>query len=242
MAGLPPLSGFWAKDEILVGALENRAVFALLLLSLPVTAMYMTRLFILTFLGQPKDDEAYQHAHESPLTMTVPLILLGVLTVFAGFIVLDQVGETMGFTGGIGELIFLEEAEHFHLDWKVALGSSLLVLTGIAAGWFAWVVRPTLPVTAAQRLRPVHVLLVNKFYIDDIYQWIIDRVVLAGARVVSWVDRNVVNDTGINGPAEATSFTAYMLKFTETGKLPNYALAMIIGIVAIAAVAFSMKG
>jgi NADH-quinone oxidoreductase subunit L len=242
MAGLPPLAGFWAKDEILVGALENRAVFALLLLTLPITAMYMTRVFILTFLGEPKEQEAFDHAHESPPTMAVPLILLGILTVFAGGIVFDQVGEAMGFSGGIGELIFLVEPEHFHFDWAVAIGSSLLVLLGIGAGWYAWMVRPSIPVTAAQQLRPVHTLLVNKYYLDDVYQWIIDRVVLAGARVVSWLDRNVVNDTGINGPAQATGFFAYMLKFTETGKLPNYALGMIIGIVAIAAVAFSLKG
>jgi hypothetical protein len=66
-------------------------------------------------------------------------------------------------------------------------------------------------------------------------------VILAGARVIAWFDRNVVNDTGIDGPAYTTGLAAYLMKFQQTGKLPNYALAIVIGIVALAVVAFSLK-
>jgi len=201
----------------------------------------MGRVFILTFLGEPKDEHAAEHAHESPLTMVLPLLLLGVLTVVTGFVVFDQVGDALGFPGGIAQVIFLQEPEKLHLNWGIVAGSSALVVFGLLVAWYSYVVRPGIPVIAAQVLAPVHRLLVNKYYLDDIYQYVIDHVVLGVSRLVAWFDRNVVNDTGINGPAETTGMLAYLAKFQQTGKLPNYALAMIIGIVALALVAFSLK-
>jgi NADH-quinone oxidoreductase subunit L len=242
MAGVPVLAGFWAKDEILTAALDNHGVFALLCLTLPVTALYMGRVFILTFLGQPKDEHAYEHAHESPPVMTAPLLLLGVLTVVAGFVVFDGIGEMLGFPGGIGQVIFLHEPEKLHIDWAIFFGSTALVLAGLIGAWYAYVVRPSIPEVSARVLAPVHRLLVNKYYLDDAYQYVIDNVVLGTARLLAWFDRNVVNDTGINGPGEVTGGLAFMAKFQQTGKLPNYALAMIVGVVAITAVAFGLKG
>jgi len=242
MAGLPVLSGFWAKDEILHALLENRGAFALALLTLPVTALYMTRLFILTFLGEPKDEEAHAHAHESPPEMWVPLALLGTLTLVSGFVVFDVVGEAMGFPGGIGEVIFTHEPEVFHLDWALAIGSSALAIAGIAGGWYVYMMRPSLATSAARSFSGVHALLVNKFYLDALYQAIIDRIVLGVARMLAWFDRNVVNDTGIDGAGYTTRFAGYLLKFQQTGRLPNYALGIVIGVVALALVAFSMKG
>ncbi len=241
MAGLPLFSGFWAKDEVLVAALDNRAVFALLLVSLPVTAMYITRVFILTFLGQPRDAHAAEHAHESPPAMSLPLLALAVLTLVAGFVVFDGVGEALGFPGGITELIYLHEPHAFHFDFAVAAGSTALVVAGIGAAWYGWAVRTDLPRLAMERLRPVHALLVNKYYLDDFYQAVIDRVVLGGSRLLAWFDRNVVNDTGVDGAAAATGFMGYLLKFQQTGRLPNYALAIVVGVVALALVAFSLK-
>jgi NADH-quinone oxidoreductase subunit L len=242
MAGVPLLSGFWAKDEILTGALENRAVFSILLLSLPLTAMYMTRVFILTFLGEPKDKDAVDHAHEGSPAMWVPLLLLAFLSFFTGLVVLGPIGRMLGFPGGIGEVIFLLEPEPLDFDWWVALGSTALVLLGIGAGWYAWALRTELPQLAQQRLPRLHALFANKYYLDDIYQGIIDNVVLAGARMLAWFDRNVVNDTGVDGAAYATGFMGYLLKFQQTGKLPNYALGIIVGVVALTVVAFALKG
>jgi NADH-quinone oxidoreductase subunit L len=241
MAGLPVLAGFWAKDEILVGLLDNKAAFALAMATLPVTALYMGRVFILTFLGQPRDGQAFEHAHESPPVMIVPLLLLASLTVVSGFVVFDLVGEAMGFPGGITEVVFSHEPESLHIDWAVLLGSSALVLAGLGGAWYAYMINPGVPVLAGRTLAPLHRALEKKYYLDDIYQYVIDHVVLGTSRMLAWFDRNVVNDTGINGPGEATGLSAYLLKFQQTGKLPNYALAMVIGIVALAIVAFSIK-
>ena len=241
MAGLPFLSGFWAKDEILHALLDNRGAFALALLTLPVTALYMTRLFILTFLGEPKDEEAHAHAHESPPAMWVPLALLGTLTLVTGFVAIDAVGRALGFPGGIGQVIFVHEPEVLDFNVAIAAGSSVLVAVGLAMGWYVYALRPGLSTAAAQAFRPVHALLVNRFYMDAFYQSIIDNVVLATGRMVAWFDRNVVNDTGVDGPGYTTRFAAYLLKFQQTGRLPNYALAIVIGVVALALVAFSIK-
>jgi NADH-quinone oxidoreductase subunit L len=73
---------------------------------------------------------------------------------------------------------------------------------------------------------------------DDAYQWVIDRVVLVVAGVVSWYDRVIVNDTGVNGTADATRFGGFLLKFHETGLMPNYALLMTVGVVVLAVIAF----
>ncbi len=241
MAGLPFLAGFWAKDEILSGALSNHLVFALVMATLPLTALYMGRVFILTFLGEPRDEHVAEHAHESPAVMTAPLILLGLLAAFSGFVVFDQVGRALGFPGGIGQVIYVLEPETLNFKIWVAVGSTAAVIGGLATAWYCYVVQPAIPRAAAERLAPVHRLLINKYYLDDFYQAIIDNVVLGAARMLAWFDRSVVNDTGVNGSGEVTGFLSYMAKFQQTGKLPNYALAIVIGVVTLAAVAFSLK-
>ena len=85
-------------------------------------------------------------------------------------------------------------------------------------------------------------LFVNKFYIDDFYQWCINYVVLGFAKVIAFFDRAVVNDTGVNGSGQIASAVGWLLKYQQTGKLPNYALAMILGVAVIAIVGFSVKG
>jgi NADH-quinone oxidoreductase subunit L len=77
----------------------------------------------------------------------------------------------------------------------------------------------------------------NKYYMDDLYQAIIDRVVLAFGRFIAWWDRNIVNDTGVDGSAALAVYSGFRLKFSQTGRLPNYAFAIILGVVALAIVA-----
>jgi len=169
------------------------------------------------------------------------LLLLGTLTVVAGFVVFDQVGKALGFPGGMSYIIFTHEPEKLHINWAIFAGSTGLVLFGLFLAWVFYIWRPGLAIIAAKVFAPVHTLLVNKYYLDDIYQYIINNVILGTSRLLAWFDRNVVNDTGINGPGEVTGLLSYMTKFQQTGKLPNYALAMVIGIVALALVAFSLK-
>jgi NADH-quinone oxidoreductase subunit L len=238
MAGLVPLSGFWAKDEILnvAGDHQNFVVYGLMMLSVFITALYMMRMFILTFLGEPRDREAHERAHDAGPVMTVPLVLLAALTVVAGFVAFDGVGEALGFPGGFGEFVFVGEAEAFHFPWDVAVLSTLAALAGLAAAFYFWSGAAEPARWAADTFRPAYEMLKRKYFMDDIYQWAIDRVVLVLGGVISWFDRNVVNDTGVDGTAGLGVFTAFEMKFLETGKLPNYALAIVGGVIVLAVV------
>jgi NADH-quinone oxidoreductase subunit L len=243
MAGLPPLSGFWAKDDILKVNFDhsNPVVFVLLAISVALTALYMMRLVILVFTGEPRNRQAHEHAHDPGPSMALPMLLLAGLTLVTGFVAFDGVGEALGFPGGIGKFVFSVEPEAFEASATVIVTSVVLALAGLAGGYYFWWGEGRPAKRAGAALPQAYRLLRNKFYIDDIYQAAIDRGVLVGSGALSWFDRNVVNDTGVDGSAHLTRLAGWVLKFQQTGKLPNYALAIVIGIVALALVAFSLK-
>ena len=245
MAGIVPLAGFWAKDDILRTSFDNQniAVFLLLAVSVVLTALYMTRLVLLVFTGEPRNRRAYEHAHDAPPAMSLPLVALAALTVVAGFVAFDAVGKALGFPGGIGEFVFVGgEAETFTVNAGVMALSIVLAVGGVVGGLYIWrgsaQGRPAR--RAAEALPWAYRTLRNKYYMDDIYQALINGVVLTISAVVAWFDRNVVNDTGVDGAGFVPRITGYVLKFHETGKLPNYALGIAIGVIVLAVVAFSL--
>lgn len=246
MAGLIPFAGFWAKDEILVAAKDfNIGVWLLILATLPITAAYMWRVYLLTFTGEPRDHHAYEHAHESPPLMSYPIVLLGVLALVAGFVVIEGVGKAVGFGQGfLGyvEQVFEADPAAFHFDAGGAIISIALVVAGIAVAQVAFTGERALAKSAAARFPFFYKLFLNKFYMDDFYQWAINNIVLGGGRMIAYFDRMVVNDTGIDGPGQAASGLGFLLKFQQTGKVPNYVLGMVLGVTVIAIVGFSVKG
>jgi NADH-quinone oxidoreductase subunit L len=140
------------------------------------------------------------------------------------------------------EHVYEEELYHFHFDWPMAIISSVLAIAGLGAAWYAFSGEAAPAKAAGARFPFVYQLFSNRFYIDDFYQWAINNVVLGAAKVVAVFDRAVVNDTGINGPGHVTYGLGWLLKFQQTGKLPNYALAMTLGVVVLVVVGFSVKG
>ena len=236
MIGIIPLSGFWAKDEVLVFAEEeqNIIVYLILLSSLVITGLYMTRLFVRTFLFAPREQAAYDHAHEGGPLITVPLLILGLLATVGGFVVFDEVGEALGFPGGIAQFVFLHEAHEFKFHLDTAITSTVLAGGGAVAGWILWQNKAELAASIRDRFAPVSTLLANRYYIDEIYQFAIDRIVLVLGGIIAWFDRVVVNDGGVNGSANLGFFTGFELKFLQTGRLPNYALAIVAGILILA--------
>ncbi|HLF71647.1 MAG TPA: NADH-quinone oxidoreductase subunit L, partial [Dehalococcoidia bacterium] len=127
-------------------------------------------------------------------------------------------------------------------DWPIAIVSTLLVGAGLGAGMWAWTGAMEPAKAAGAKFPWAYTLFRNKFYVDDFYQWVINNLVLGLAKVVALFDRLVINDTGVNGPGQATGLAAFGLKLQQTGKLPNYALAMIVGVAVFAIAAFSVKG
>ena len=244
LAGLFPLAGFWSKDEIL-HAVEYRGALAFALISLAsiMTAFYTTRLFIRTFLGRARDAEVASHVRETGAGMTGPLVFLAVLSVFAGFVVYGGVGKALGFPGGFGEFVYLHHPEVFHLDWGLAGVSTALFVIGVfGAGWLYWGGRLDRATALAEWQPKLYEMTRRKFWFDDLYQFLIDRAVLGFSYVVSWFDRFAVNDTGVDGSATLTGYAGFLLKHLQTGRVPNYALAIAAGVAALILVALAVGG
>jgi NADH-quinone oxidoreductase subunit L len=243
LAGLPIFAGFWSKDEILADLLATGPLLAYIVLAgtAVLTAIYTTRLVILTFFGEPKNRAAYDRAHEQPVVMVGPLVILAVLATVAGFVAIDGVGEALGFVGGIGAVVFEGEIGHdFSIAGGLALGAALGALVGVFIGIIYWWGDARRAAEARGWAPEVYQLFMRRYYIDDLYQATIDRVVMGFAGVVAWFDKRIVNETGVDGATQSIGYLGYRLKFLQTGRIPNYALAMALGVVILALVAFGM--
>jgi NADH-quinone oxidoreductase subunit L len=204
IAGFPFVtSGFWSKDAILAGAMHRFPALAWVgTLAALLTAFYMMRLFVLTFLGAPRDHHVHEHAHESPWPMTVPLVVLAVLSVVAGFgpwhgRLLDPAAVLPAGTV-VGSL---EHHEHSTQVMAYAIAAGLL---GLALGYVvfakrwapAWAIRDRF-------LRGLETACARKFWFDEAYrEWIL-RPAYEVARFFAWIDAEAV-DGAVNGVGRAT--------------------------------------
>ena len=234
LAGIAPLSGFFSKDEILVAIAEHRspAFIALTLAGVALSALYMARMVWLTFFGSPRSTDA-EHAHESPALMTVPLLLLAVFAVTLGIVAIDWSAFSAASYNGFAYWLTAGH-EKFHIVIWLTVVSLALALGGIEVGWRIYGGREYAEQphhAIASRFPTVHRILLNKYYMDDMYQWIIDRVALAFGRFVALFDRAVVNDRAVDGPALAVRLVGWWLRLTQTGRLQNYGAAMAAGAV-----------
>ncbi len=234
LAGIPPLVGFWSKDEVLVAVGDGRGpiFLALALAGALLSALYMARVAFVVFFGKPR---GYGDAHESPRLITIPLALLAIGSVAACILVFDWPGSYDGFGAFLlADQEFLHHVEKFHIvPWLAGL-SALLAIGGVVVGWLVYIRGNVSHELLAQKLAPVHMAMVRKYYIDDVYQWFVDRVVLAFGSAVAAFDRIVVNDTGVDGPAHMVRFSAFRARLVQTGRLYNYGLAMALGILVLA--------
>ena len=230
LGGIPVLAGFWSKDEILIAVNGNlNPVFLVLtLLTALLSALYMARAMFVVFYG--KVGEVVRHAHESPLTMTVTMGLLGILAALFGFMAFNWPGSY----GGFGTFLFYDHKEGFHFVWWLAGLSTVLAAAAFAVAYLVYVKGNRSLEGVKGRWAGLLRVVENKYYIDEAYQWVIDRVVLAVSGFVAWLDRAVVNDVGVNGPADLVRWTGIKLRLHITGQVYSYALAMALGLIALA--------
>jgi NADH-quinone oxidoreductase subunit L len=239
LAGIPPLAGFFSKDEILGAVFHGHRylLWAMLLLGAFMTAFYTFRLVFLAFFGGPRmPKEVAHHIHESPAVMTIPLIALAVLTVVAGLAVGIPSSNGTAFAHFLSPVLPLEESEH-----SAGVAFSLLVLSAlvaIAGVGLAWTVYGRTPVRAASigvARNPLHKILIDKYYVDEIYDALIVNPIY---RLSLWLAR--VFDPGVidgivNGVADAVAGWSRGLRRVQTGFVMNYALGILLGAVAVVA-------
>jgi NADH-quinone oxidoreductase subunit L len=247
IAGIPPLAGFFSKDEILAGAWSggNRWAWGVLIVAAFVTAFYMARLTWLVFFGKFRgEQEKWDHAHESPRTMTVPLIILAVLSLIGGWIGIPKV-----LTGGRDINAFHHwmepavvvpggehgAAEHAAEAHSVGLELGLIgIATTVAVVGLLMALavyrRERLAERLARRAGPLYVMVRNLYWVDELYEALFIRPFYAFSRWFRAFDRWVV-DGLVNGAGVTADLAGQIIKLFQTGQVRNYALVFLFGVV-----------
>jgi NADH-quinone oxidoreductase subunit L len=233
LAGFPLFSGFWSKDEILAVTGESAShglgtlgyvLLAFALITVFLTAFYTFRMIFLTFAGTYR---GHHHPHESPPVMTFPLIALAVPSLLVGIW-----GSPWG---GYGFQRFLEGA-HFHepvVNLPLMGASVALGLSGIGLAWAMYVSRAVDPVKVGATIRGLYTLLLNRYYVDEFYMWLIDKVAIGVAAGLSAFDRKGL-DGLVNGVANSWRVFGSGLRTMQTGRVQNYGLVLFAGVAVIA--------
>ena len=236
LAGFPGLAGFFSKDEILAAAFHaNRAVWALLLLGAFMTAFYTFRMIFLAFLGAPRmSKEVAHHVHESPPTMTVPLVVLAVLTVIAGWALGVPSEQGTRFERLLAPVFMLHAAEHGGGTAIMLLVLSVIVVfAGMLLAWFNYGAGPVRAEEIGRPRTVVHRVLLNAWYVDWLYDRAIVRPLFALSDFFARLFDTRVVDGAVNGLGRAVVAWAQSLRRLQTGYVVNYALTMLAGAVAI---------
>jgi len=239
--GFPGFSGFFSKDEILYLAyLKHPALWIIGVLGACCTSFYMWRLMALTFWGEPRDHHAFEHAQESPWTMTLPLAVLAVGSVLVGYL---GVPEAFGGHFAIGR--FLEPSLTFgqahahagHHEGPAILLALVSTVLGLGFGLFGFLsYRSGLAVAEARgaRFPLLHRILLNKYYVDEGIELCILGPTRALGRFLWQVgDVIIVDGIGVNLPAALTRLAGDLVSLFQTGRVRNYALGMVLGTLAI---------
>ncbi len=235
ISGVPPFAGFWSKDQVLVIAYEHgfRAIWAIGVLVAVLTAFYMSRWFFLIFLGESRV-ESHQHPHESPLTMTLPLMLLAVASAFGGMLInLNHFeGPLARWLGGYVAPVQEEMIVHGPLGEGALIAISIVAaVVGITLAYLVYLRGP-----ARERITgPVAEVMANKFYVDELYEAIFVKLGGRMADFMTWFDANVV-DGLVNGSATVTSAVAGRVRRTQTGLVRSYVAGIAMGAVALVVV------
>ncbi|KJS18914.1 MAG: NADH dehydrogenase [Clostridiaceae bacterium BRH_c20a] len=225
IAGIPPFAGFWSKDEILLVAKTNGFTFLYVLASITafLTAFYMFRLIFLAFFGEKRSD---YHAHESPLTMTIPLMILAVFSIFGGLIGAPFLEH------GFAYYVYFGEPHHPHPDYLIMGSSTLIAAAGIFLAWLVYIKKAISAEKIANQFAPLYKFLYNKWYIDEIYQWFFNKVVLSISALLNWCDRNIVDGIA-HGIAWLIRTTGAKGRYIHTGSLQTYGLVIFAAVVVI---------
>jgi NADH-quinone oxidoreductase subunit L len=240
LAGIFPLAGFWSKDAVLTTAFENsKVLFGVGVVVAFMTAAYMGRAYLMTFEGEYR---GHAHPHESPKSMTVPLMILAVLSVSVGFLSLPHGVFGIEHAGAIDHLLVGEggpswfpgiREDHFNL--VVAAGGTVAALLGIFVAWQFYGSRKWSIESFVATIGPIHKWVENKFYFDDVYLWLVREVQQRVADLCAAFEKNVLVQGVIGGICAFTKWLGQMVRLVLDGHLHRYVTVALFGVVVILA-------
>ncbi len=220
ISGIPPFAGFFSKDEILAAAFEhNMPVFIIGFIVAGMTAFYMFRLYFRIFWWTNPE---YKHTpHEAPKFMTIPLIILALMTVGSGFIPFDK-------------LVSADSTPfHSHIDWSIASASIAIGVIGILFAMLFYKKENDLSKRFTIAFGSLHTWAYNKFYIDEVYNFVTKTIIfkyISGS--FAWFDKKVV-DGSMNGIGNSTVWISSKIKGLQSGRVQDYAMFFISGVLMI---------
>jgi NADH-quinone oxidoreductase subunit L len=241
IVGFPGFSGFFSKDEILAHAWEhNKLLWLMGVLGAAMTTFYMFRLYFLTFNGDFRGThDQKHHLHESPSSMTIPLIVLAVLSVIGGFVGVPEV---------LGGKLFLEEflkpvfedssyrlAHHLSHETELML-MGVAVTVMLASMYYAYTIyvkNKTLPVAEGQELKPLHKLVYKKYWVDELYENVFTKPLNFISEGLHKIVDNQIIDGIVNGVGVIVTKGSSVIRLAQTGNIGFYIFVMVISIVLI---------
>lgn len=250
ISGIPPFAGFFSKDEILMHVFEhNKLMWALGVLGSMMTSFYMFRLLFLTFFGKFRGTKHQEeHLHESPISMTFPLMVLAVLSILGGFIGLPEVFAKSWLAEFMMPLFALSKTLNpavaapstlSHSAEYMLMGVSVLAaLVSMGAAWFIYSKESNVPAKDEQ-IEGVQKLVYNKYYIDELYDTLIIKPLYSLSDFFYGVAEMAL-DMIIEGIGKAVTESSNVIRKLQSGLVPHYITAMVLGIIAF--LAFTFRG
>jgi NADH-quinone oxidoreductase subunit L len=248
IAGVPGFSGFFSKDEILAAAFGRGQThpiwlvfWGMAMLAAFMTAFYMMRLIAMTFLGENRTGSAErEYLHDAPPIMTGPLVILGILSLAGGLLNLPA------FAGGHHALeTWLEpvtaaaravmpvEMPHGRTEWLLIAAAVTVALIGLLLGWRTTLARPIPTAAAAPADTGFARVLFRKYFVDEIYDFLIVRPLVGLSRWVLWkgVDQGLIDGVGANGSAALARGLGWIGSRLQSGQLGFYMVVFLVGAV-----------
>ena len=224
IAGIPPFAGFFSKDEILVAAFLNSPIWGVwMMLVAGMTAFYMFRLYYKIFWWN-NPDYGHHIPHDAPMTMSLPLIILSVVSILAGFV-------------PFGEMVTYDRASHpIHMTMWVAVSSVAVAVIAILLATKLYLKENEAPTKMKNAFNGLWTAAYNRFYMDELYQFITHKIIFERvSRPLAWFDRQIV-DGSLNKLASLTNAASFAVRKLQSGNVQAYVYVYLIGALLLGAI------
>ncbi len=241
IAGIPPFSGFFSKDAILLSAFGRSPVlYGIALFTALLTAFYMFRLLFVTFTGKFRGTEEQEHhLHESPAAMTIPLVILAILSIIGGLVGIPEVLMHGGdkLSAYLSPVIGAQEGHtvSHSTEYMLMTVSTLLVLAMILFAWFKF------RNYQRREAKGFGKLLENKWYVDELFEKIIVQPLHRFGGFLNSVMENKVIDGFVNGVGKVVNYGSRQMRLLQSGQVANYVLLMVASMVVLFVIQFFLR-